>query len=119
MGKNTTIEWCDQLSRDREKAQEDGNNVEAQHCQEELLAIEDRILKAHGIYGKDRDLNNHFDKLRTKIWGTLNTAYQKLRNADPPMNELAAHFEGSISSEVGKFVYQPAMVPLPNWKTDS
>jgi hypothetical protein len=102
---------------DLEQAEFDNNNVEANHCREEIEKLETELRKATGLGGKSRDLNTNFDKLRSRIAGTLKTSYEKLQAANPPMKLLANHFELSISADgTGKaYIYRPALNPPPEW----
>lgn len=105
------------LKGELERAITDNDTVEASHCREEIDAIEGQLKQATGIGGKARDLNNPADKLRGTIHGTIRRAIKKLREAQPVMNELADHFEGSISSEGAAYVYRPANT-VPAWVLD-
>lgn len=104
-----------ELNEDLDKAERDNAPGEADRLREEIEKIEEHAKAAIGIGGKNRDLNNPISKLRTKIHGTLKTAYKSLRNADPKMKELADHFEASISAEISCFIYRPTIQPTPDW----
>jgi hypothetical protein len=100
---------------DLEEAERENDVVEAGHCREEIQNLQVQLKHAVGLGGKPRDLNQD-DKLRPMVYGTLTTAYKKLRDANPTMSEVADHFEASISSESGAFVYFPAQ-SAPAWVT--
>ena len=104
-----------ELNENLDKAKRDNDPGEADNIRKEIEKIEEHAKAAIGIGGKDRDLNNPIQKLRTKIHGTLKTAYKSLRDADPTMKELADHFEASISAEASCFIYRPTIQPTPNW----
>src|SRR5262249_46034630 len=105
-----------ELRADLERAQQENSSVEADTIQAEIGQLESNLTSATALGGKLRDLNNLFDKLRPMIHGRLATVYKVMRAADPPMKNLADHFERSISCERGSgFVYRPAGAPPP-WK---
>ncbi len=99
---------------ERATASRDSDNVEVGHCRQEVEKWEDELGKLLGIRGQVRDLNNPYDKKRPKIWGTIKTANQRLR--DSGHSELADHLDGSIESERAWFFYVPKLNPIPNWK---
>ncbi|HUY32964.1 MAG TPA: hypothetical protein VMV69_09300 [Pirellulales bacterium] len=96
-----------ELGADIEQAMKDNDLAELGRLQQEHDDLVTHLTTATGIGGKDRDMNNPLDKLRPRIFGTLGTAYKKLRSSKPPMKELADHFESSISSEGPTFIYRP------------
>jgi hypothetical protein len=103
-----------ELRADLERAQEENDTVEADVAQREIQRLEASLAAVSGLGGRIRDLNNLFDKLRPKIYGRLRTVYEAMRKADPPMKQLAEHFEASIACEGGSgFVYRPAGNPPP------
>ena len=75
-------------------------------AEKEIANLESQLSADIGIAGRSRDINSEADKLRPRIHGCLKTIYKTLRDTRPPMNELANHFEGAISSESGAFVYR-------------
>jgi hypothetical protein len=99
---------------DLERAKADNNSVEQDHCREEIDVVKTQLKLLTGIGGKPRDLNNRTDKLRPSIHASLKRAYEKLRMARPPMNDLASHFKASTSAEADAFVYRP-VGPAPAW----
>jgi hypothetical protein len=107
-----------ELRADLARAKKDNNTVEADVARVQIEQLEATLASARGIRGKARDLNNHYDKLRPRIHGQLQTLYRAMREADPPMRKLPEHFELSISAEGGScFVYRPAGDP-PAWQFD-
>ena len=104
-----------ELHSDYEKAKADNSTVEMDLAEKEIANLESQLSADIGIAGRSRDINSEADKLRPRIHGCLKTIYKTLRDTRPPMNELANHFEGAISSESGAFVYC-AVAPI-NWMT--
>src|SRR5262249_21705312 len=105
------------LVEEMERAEREGNEVDfadSQHQHDELAA---RLQAELGPGGRTRDLNSLINKIRPKIAGRLTTVYEKLRDAEPPMEKLASHFEDCISSSTSGFVYAPKGV-LPAWRTE-
>ena len=103
-----------QAKADLERAEMQNDTVEAEHCREEIEKLTRELSSSTGIGGKQRDLNNPLDKLRPKIEGTLTTAYEKLRGANPSMKVLADHFENAIGAEIDSYIYSPAGT-APKW----
>ena len=101
---------------ERATASQDRDTIDVEHCRQEVEKWEGELGKLLGLRGQVRDLNNPYDKKRPKIWGTINTAKQRLR--DFGHSELADHLDGSIESERAWFVYVPKLNPIPNWKTE-
>jgi len=104
-----------QSKRDLERAKAENNTVEATHCQEEIDKLTRTLKTSIGIAGVPRDLNNPINKLRPKLSGALNRAYDALKAAAMP--QLAEHFDRNISSESGAFVYKPAGL-ASGWTTN-
>jgi hypothetical protein len=102
-----------ELKEDLAKAVRENNTVDADVTRREIEEQESLLKSATGRGGKLRDLNNLFGRLRPKIHGRLQTAYEKLRGATPPMTRLANHFEASIESQGSGFIYQPPGDPPP------
>jgi hypothetical protein len=101
---------------DLEQARKKNNTVEADLAEADVEKLQQQLLQAEGLHGKDRDLNNPFEKLRPQIHGQLKTVYKAMRKADPQMTRLAEHFDLSISSEGGTgFIYRPA-AGSPPWQ---
>jgi hypothetical protein len=93
---------------DYENAKAENNTVERDLAEKEIEELKSNLQKATGLAGRSRDMNSQIDRLRPTIHGNLNTAYKRLRSATPPMVQLADHFEQTISSEGGAFIYSPA-----------
>jgi hypothetical protein len=104
-----------ELQADLTKAERENNTVEADSARQQIAELEDYLAAAKGRGGKIRDLNNPLDKLRSRIHGQLGSVYKAMREANPPMSELANHFELSIFAEGGDYMYRPAGAPPP-WK---
>jgi hypothetical protein len=103
-----------ELRADRERALAENNSVEADAAQAQIEQLEASLATAKGVGGKVRDLNDLYNKLRPKIHGRLRTVYKVMREADPPMKQLADHLELSISCEgASAFIYRPAGDPPP------
>jgi hypothetical protein len=97
-----------ELRADYEKARAANNTVEMASAEKQIEQLKSNLREATGLAGGSRDMNSEKERLRPTIHRNLNTAYTRLRNAKPPMDELANHFEGAISSEGGAFIYCPA-----------
>jgi len=100
------------LMADRDAAKERGDVAEQEKFQLEIDRLTEFMEAARGIGGKDRDLNNLADKIRSKISVRIQRACEKL--ASEGMPTLSEHFTNSISSESGEFIYRPAGMN-PNW----
>ena len=103
----------ERLRREIEESENDAERADSQRRYDELLT---QLRTDSGPGRKVRDLNSLTDKLRPKIVGRLKTAYQKLRDATPPLNKLADHLENSVSACRTGFVYSPPS-PAPAWET--
>jgi hypothetical protein len=113
--KNEIKKRIDELQADLEQAREENNTVEVAVTQKQLEELKTHLFRAVGVSGKDRDLNNPFNRLRSRISNQLRRVYEKLREANPPMKQLAEHFERAISSESDTFLYRPGPF-RPAWK---
>jgi hypothetical protein len=120
-GKRELHDKIREVKADLEQAKKENNF----RLQESLQTEYERLIgfvnagtgrRRKGRAGKDRDLNNVYDKLRSRIRGTLNTAFEKLRSMDRPMKKLADHLDLCISSEGSTFIYRP--VPSISWQTE-
>jgi hypothetical protein len=110
-----TKEKLAELRADLDRAQRENNTVEVDMIRKDIEALECQIQRDTGLGGEGRDLNNLFDKLRPRIINRLKAVYRALKEANPPMAHLADHFELSISSEKGCFIYRPGPL-IPSWK---
>jgi hypothetical protein len=118
-------EKLDERRRDLDRAREENNSLEVDLAEKDIEELRRQVRQAKWFGGKagagkgfgckDRDLNNLFDKLRPAIHNRLKAVYAALRQAKPAMSLLADHFEQSISSEGGTFVYRPGRL-VPVWK---
>jgi hypothetical protein len=105
-----------QLKADLERARKENNTVDADLAQNQIQELQQALKQAQGLRGKERDLNNPFNKIRPRIHNQLRAVYAAMRKANPPMSRLADHFECSISSENGNaFIYR-AGPPMISWK---
>ena len=105
-----------ELMANRDKAKKNNDLPMTQQLTEEIDTLTKQLESSTGVFKKQRDINNPYDKLRPKIHKRIKDACDKLRQAQPPMKELAEHFQLSISSEGGDaFIYRPAGT-LPDWK---
>jgi hypothetical protein len=102
-----------ELNADLAQARAENNTVEADLAEKEIDEVTEQLAQTAGLSGKCRDLNNRFNKLRARIFGRLSTVYAALKNADPPMESLASHFEQNISSQGRAFIYRPPNPPPP------
>jgi hypothetical protein len=66
--------------------------------------------------GKPRGMTSETDRLRGTIGDSLKGAYEKLRNSDPSLAELADHFSSNIRAEGPTYIYDPK--PVPSWSFD-
>jgi hypothetical protein len=105
-----------ELKADLAKAQKDNNLPEADRIRAELEELDATVTASMGLSKMARDLNNDHDRLRPTIHASLKRAYDALRKGKPPLNALAEHFELSIFSESGCFVYRPS--PRPYWRDE-
>lgn len=115
-GKKKVQERLRELDEELEEANNDNNPIEADRIRVEKKQYHEYLLKAIGVLGKGRDMNNRFDKLRSKINNSIRRACKKLRTANPPLKLLAEHFDVSISAQSRAFIYQPT--PSPPWRFD-
>lgn len=103
-------EYFDQLNSlktDLERANAVNNNVDADIAQREITKIQELLKGARGLGGQPRPMNQTIDKLRPRIHGALKTFYRQLREASVSMSKLADHFDATIMSESGEFIYRP------------
>jgi len=98
-----------------DEAEAVGDVEQADELRVKIGEIEASRAASVGLHGKSRNLNNPVDRMRTKIHGTLATAYKKLGSANPTMARLADHFDSSIRSQGDSYVYQPTNQPPPDW----
>ena len=105
------------LMGDRERANNDGDLASAERLTKEIDALAAHIEGPGGLRKRTRDINNLNDRLRPKIHNRIKHACKRLRRAKPPrtMNQLAEHFELSISAAGDSFIYRPAGTP-PDWQ---
>ncbi len=106
-----------EVTGELERAIEEHDNVEQEHCGEEIARLQRELAAAVGLGGKDRNLNSEADKLRPTVYANLARAYKALRESIPSMKELADHFEAAISAEGATYVYRPAG-ETPAWSSD-
>ena len=104
------------LIEQRNQSQEDGKEDEYQELTRRIDDLTSQIEAGLTKNGKAKDLNSMLDKLRPRIFGTLRTAYKKMREAEPPLNEVANHFEAAISSESPCFTYRVPPGLRIKWK---
>jgi hypothetical protein len=106
-----------ELKADLEKATKDNNPSEADRLQAELIEFNAAVSASMALGETPRDLNSDRGRHRASIHASLNRAYKALRDGKPPLNELAKHFELSISCEGACFVYKPER--RPPWRFGS
>jgi hypothetical protein len=116
-GKLELYQRLQEVKGELERAKNDRNNVEQQHCEDEIARLERQLTAAVGLGGKDRDLNSEANQLRPAVNANLRRAYKALREAVPPMKELADQFEAAISAEGATYVYRPVRKG-PAWSSD-
>jgi hypothetical protein len=104
------------LRSEIEQAEAEGRTMEAAESRAELERLQGVMQTALGVRGRVRDLNDLANKLRPTIHAQLTRVYRAMREATPPMPELATHLESAISSEGAAFVYRPAVAAT--WKTN-
>ncbi len=98
----------DELKADIESAE---SEMEREELQAELDKLEASARAMKGLGGTSRDINNPTDKLRPKIAGRIETARRNIAKAMP---EMGKHFDLTISSETGCYLYS-AGVPNLQW----
>ena len=106
-----------EVKGDLERARGENDSVEQHHCEDEIAKLNGELKAAVGLGGRDRDLNSEADRLRPSVRANLARAYRALREAVPPMKELADHFEAAISAEGATYVYRP-VGNSPAWSSD-
>jgi hypothetical protein len=109
-----------ELKNRLDRANNEGNTVDADIASQELKAVTEQIQAAVGIRGRSRQLKSRSDNERSKINSSLKTAYTKLRNAG--LVRTAQHFEACIGADgIGfGFKYESALdSDSPSaWKTE-
>jgi hypothetical protein len=110
-GLQKILAQLDEHRADLEKAQAANSSVEADVAQAEIEKLESTLAAVMGKQGKARDLNNLVDQLRPRIHARIKAVVKAMRQGPLPMPKLAQHFELSIGSESGAFVYRPAEAP--------
>jgi hypothetical protein len=111
-------DW-DTLRAEIAQDEAEGRTLEAAESREKLEKLHSQLNAAVGIRGKVRDLNKLADKLRPTISSNLSRVYKAMRGAKPPMLKLAYYLEGAIGAEGASFVYKPALISSPSWKTST
>lgn len=102
-----------EIDVEMERARKQNDEAELGRLVGEREQIVAHAAAAVGLGGRPRDLNSFIAKHRPKVHSALKRAYAKLRKAEPPMRNLADHFEKHISADGATFVYDPA--PIPHW----
>ena len=98
-----------------EQALRDGRVGDAEHLQAERKHLIDHIAEVTGLGGKLRHNKSESKKLRDRIQKALKRTYEALRQASPPMSELADHLEAAIQPTEDGYVYMPT--PPIDWRT--
>ena len=87
-------------------AERKGSEGEKKVLEDELAELLASQAKSMRIGRQYRDLNNPVDKQRSRIQMALKRAREALRNANPPMDKLADHFETTIDVDMGTISYK-------------
>lgn len=112
---------ADELTRlkaELARAERDHDEAAADRARAEIQELKEQAVADLGQNFSPRDMNNPFNRLRPKIWGTLKTAFKNLRASG--LVTLAEHFETAIAADgTGRsFVYSPVTTPPPTWRTE-
>jgi uncharacterized protein YdcH (DUF465 family) len=105
-----------ELDGDIERAKQNNDPAEQERLEKEKGELLSELQAAAGLGGRDRDMNDPTAGLRSRIAMALKRAYEKLRDADPPLSALADHFETNVTCEGPTYKYGPT--PLPAWSFD-
>jgi len=98
-----------------ERALRDGREGDAEHLRAEREHLIDHIAEVTGLGGKLRHNKSEQGKIRDQIRKALDRAYKALRQAKPPLNDLADHLQAFIQPTDEGFIYNPA--PPIDWRT--
>jgi hypothetical protein len=105
------LQQLNQRLAEIEEAMTSAGKLHDQTALDLLTQDRERILEylrtGKQLFNKVRDLNSKIDTHRTSIHGALRRAYEELRKASPSMKKLAQHFDLTITSTGGAFIYQP------------
>ena len=105
----------EKLLRERVEAEKQGDAIVIEEINQEVEQIEQLLTKDFTPRGF-RDINDSVHQKNSKrIYGTLGTAYKKLR--ENGLDQTADHFENSISCQKGWFFYRPKEESL-QWSTE-
>jgi len=96
-----------ELKVDLERAKRDNDLAAVDRLTGEINTLEQHYAASTGLGGRSRELKDKTGTHRASIHGALKRAYKALRGAKPPLSKVADHFENSISSESGTFIYRP------------
>jgi hypothetical protein len=84
-------------------------------CEQELQQLTDAFLSAHGLGGRDRNINTPVaEKARQSVSQALRRACGKMENETTGLPKLVAHLQHSIKVENGMYKYAP-LPPAPRW----
>jgi len=98
-----------------EQALRDGREGDAEHLRTERRHLSDHIAEVTGLGGKLRHNKSEQGKIRDQIRKALDRAYKTLRQAKPPLNDLADHLQAFIQPTDEGFIYNPT--PPIDWRT--
>jgi len=98
-----------------ERALRDGREGDAEHLRAEREHLIDHIAEVTGLGGKLRHNKSEQGKIRDQIRKALDRAYKALRQAKPPLNDLADHLQAFIQPTDEGFIYNPT--PPIDWRT--
>ena len=96
---------------ERERARADNDEAEVARLDADIDMLSGELARSINLNGEPYELQSWKDKLRSRIHASLNRAYDKLRDASPPLTDLAKHFKSSIRAQGASFIYQPAERP--------
>ena len=107
-----------QLDSELATARDRGDTLVAGELEEEITQLSQQLEENLGLGGKSRQFADGRDKARSRIAGTLRTAYEKLEQSGLP--DTAEHLRKSIradSTGVPTFMYDPAAKSI-SWSVD-
>lgn len=97
------------------QALRDGREGDAEQLRAEREHLIDHIAEVTGLGGKLRHNKTESKKLRDRVQKALKRTYEALRQASPPMSELADHLEAFIQPTEDGYIYMPT--PPIDWRT--
>jgi hypothetical protein len=91
------------------------SEAECERLSDQLADLKQHRIGLLGIGKRTRSFDYSLaEKDRKAVTTALSRAYEELRNADPPMTELADHLQSAIRADGQSFAYRPPP-PIPTW----